>query len=236
MVNDQLDGERLILTTEMLADRVCERFPDSSLAKVGRGLYEIAEETDRTVRWISKPSLGFRIFILTVIAILTIALFGAIAKLKLQDHDLSFVDWVQMSEALLNVVVLIGAAIIFLVSIENRTKRSKVIRSINKLRSIAHVIDMHQLTKDPNVYGLEKHRTKTSPERDLTPFELERYLDYCSEMLSITSKIAFLYIQNFDDPVCVDAVNDLENLCTGLSRKIWQKIIILSKYKSGELS
>jgi hypothetical protein len=29
--------------------------------------------------------------------------------------------------------------------------------------------------------------TASSPERSLTPFQLSRYFDYCSEMLSITS-------------------------------------------------
>jgi hypothetical protein len=39
--------------------------------------------------------------------------------------------------------------------------------------------------------------------------------------------VAFLYVQKFDDPVSVNAVNDLENLTTGLSRKIWQKIMLI---------
>jgi hypothetical protein len=58
---------------------------------------------------------------------------------------------------------------------------------------------------------------------------LIRYLDYCSEMLSLTGKIAALYAQNFRDAVVLSAVNELENLTTGLSRKIWQKIMIVDK-------
>jgi CheY-specific phosphatase CheX len=65
------------------------------------------------------------------------------------------------------------------------------------------------------------------PERILSRFELSRYLDYCSEMLSITGKIAALYIQEFDDDVALSAVNEVENLTTGLSRKIWQKLMIV---------
>ena len=61
----------------------------------------------------------------------------------------------------------------------------------------------------------------------MTPFELGRYLDYCSEMLSLTGKVAALYAQDLDDPVVVEAVNDIEMLATNLSRKIWQKIAIL---------
>ena len=33
----------------------------------------------------------------------------------------------------------------------------------------------------------------------MTPFQLSRYLNYCSEMLSLTGKIAAVYIQRFDD-------------------------------------
>jgi len=36
-----------------------------------------------------------------------------------------------------------------------------------------------------------------------------------------------LYVQDSPDPVVLDAVNDVETLTTGLSSKIWQKIMIL---------
>ena len=63
-------------------------------------------------------------------------------------------------------------------------------------------------------------------------FELSRYLDYCSEALSLTGKVAALYMKGFDDPVALQAVNEVESLTTGLSRKIWQKLTIL--YSMGE--
>jgi hypothetical protein len=61
----------------------------------------------------------------------------------------------------------------------------------------------------------------------MTPFELNRYFDYCNDSLALISKIAALYVQGFQDPVLLDAVDDVEDLTSGLSRKIWQKIIIL---------
>ena len=63
----------------------------------------------------------------------------------------------------------------------------------------------------------------------MTDFELSRYLNYCSEMLSLIGKVAALYVQRFDDPVALSAVNEMEDLTTGLSRKIWQKIMILNQ-------
>ena len=56
-----------------------------------------------------------------------------------------------------------------------------------------------------------------------------RDLDYCSEMLSLTSKVASLYMQNMRYPVIIEAVNEIEDLTTSLSRKIWQKIMILNQ-------
>lgn len=46
-------------------------------------------------------------------------------------------------------------------------------------------------------------------------------------MLSLTGKIAALYVQNYDDPVVLASVTEVEALTTGLSGKIWQKLMIL---------
>ncbi len=64
----------------------------------------------------------------------------------------------------------------------------------------------------------------------MTKYELTRYLDYCSEMQSLTGKLAALYAQNLPDPVIIDAVNDIEELTANFSRKVWQKISILESY------
>ena len=56
---------------------------------------------------------------------------------------------------------------------------------------------------------------------------MARYLDYCSEMLSLTSKVAVLFAQGFPDPIVTEAVSDIERIAAGLSQKIWQKIMIL---------
>ena len=80
---------------------------------------------------------------------------------------------------------------------------------------------MHQLTKDPEWVLARGQETGILPPRQMSRFELSRYLDYCSEMLSLAGKIAALYIQRFDDPVALAAVNEVEALTSGLSRKIW---------------
>jgi hypothetical protein len=88
---------------------------------------------------------------------------------------------------------------------------------------------MHQLTKDPDRVIRSTSDTPSSPERELQGFQLGRYLDYCSEMLSLVSKVAALYAQSFDDHVVLAAVDEVESLTTGLSAKIWLKIMILDR-------
>ncbi len=132
---------------------------------------------------------------------------------------------IQAVDATFNIVILAGATIFFLVSLEERIKRRRALLALDELRSIVHVIDMHQLTKDPLM--LTGPRTAASPERHMTPFELTRYLDYCAEMLSLTAKIAALYAQSNSDAVVVDAVSDLTTLTNNLSSQIWQKIALV---------
>jgi hypothetical protein len=132
-------------------------------------------------------------------------------------------------EAILNIAILAGAGIWFLLNLEARVKRARILADLHELRAIAHVIDMHQLTKDPTrITGdSEGPSTKSSPVRDMSAFELSRYLDYCAEMLSLTGKLAALYTAASRDSVVIHAVNEIEELTTNLSRKIWQKIMIL---------
>ena len=92
---------------------------------------------------------------------------------------------------------------------------------------MAHIVDMHQLTKDPSHQLVNLANTESSPVRLLTREELTRYLDYCTEVLSLNANIGALFAQNVDDPIVLNAVNDLEWLTQGLSAKIWQKIMIL---------
>jgi len=164
-------------------------------------------------------------------AVLIVALLGvlvaAAASLRVPGRIDSLGMLVQVFESAVNDVVFVGVAVWFLATVETRLKRRVALRGIHELRSIAHVVDMHQLTKDPeHVLGLGPS-TAASPKRSMTRFELARYLDYCSELLSLTSKLAALYVQGFDDPHVLAAVNDIQGLTTGLSSKIWQKIVIL---------
>ena len=52
-------------------------------------------------------------------------------------------------DASVSVLIVVGAGIIFLVTLGIRIRRVRALYAIHELRSIAHLIDMHQLNKDP---------------------------------------------------------------------------------------
>src|SRR5262249_52852131 len=187
----------------------------------------IGEDVQQKSSAIAKPNLALRVAICVAVAAGIAGLSVIPFAIKFQMGSAELLSVFQGVEAAANIVVLMGAALFFLISIEVRLKRRRSLRDLHVFRSFAHVIDMHQLTKDPSSTLAGGSQTVSSPERTMSTFELTRYLDYCSEMLSLTSKLAALYAQNLPDPVIIDAVKDIEALTTNLSQQIWQKITIL---------
>jgi hypothetical protein len=223
-----LEPSKVLDTLTVLGRRVEERFPGSGLSRICAALVDLAEETEERCAWIARPNLWLRGGVALVIAAILASLVAAVIALVTEaEVSRGLTDLLQGSEAALNEVALIGAAIFFLVSVETRIKRSRALKSLHDLRALAHVIDMHQLTKDPERLRRRGPDTESSPTHTLSHFELTRYLDYCSEMSSIVGKIAALYASRLQDPVVLDAVNEIEHLTTSLSTKVWQKITIL---------
>ena len=222
----RLDSLKIIETGRALQARVEDRFPGSGLGKLVAELLGVAEETIARTQWIQKPHLPLR----AGAAVLSVAIVALVIAMVVNIPHFQFDDYtnfIQALEASISSVVFIGAAILFLVTWENRIKRHRALKAIHELRAMAHIVDMHQLTKDPESYFGRNPSAASPRRREMTPFELNRYLDYCSESLAVISKIAALYVQGFQDPVLLDAVDDVEALTSGFSRKIWQKISIL---------
>lgn len=227
--NIQLDTERIIQTIEKLEKRVADRFPNSGLRTVCKQFVDVAKRSKVNIEWIVKPNFFIRF---TTYFIILIGVGGLIYSLSFIEFDLNnttLANIVMVTEAIFNDIILLGAAIYFLVSMETRLKRRKALKSLNDLRVLAHVIDMHQLTKDPTMIHVGQSSTPNSPKRGLSKFELQRYLDYCTEASALIAKVAALYAQSLPDEVVVNTTNNIEALCTGLSQKIWQKIVILNQ-------
>lgn len=224
-----LDPEKIVGTVVSLSNRIEERFPNSGLGRVCRQLLAIAHQAKARAVWIATPIVGLRIGAGLLAVIIVAGLVGTFIQLPMPHQKVEFAQSIQLLESGINDVVFIAVAIFFLITLETRIKRHRALKALHELRVIAHIIDMHQLTKDPERMFSSGAQTPSSPRRRaMTPFEMSRYLDYCSEMLSLTGKVAALYIQDFDDAIALASVNEIESLTTGLSRKIWQKLMVLN--------
>lgn len=226
-----LDAALITQTIERLHARIEARFAGSGLGKVCAGLGDVARQTAARARRVHRPYFGLRLVGFTFMALWVIAFLylGLHVNWIGVIHHNDLVSLAQPLESLFNLTLLLGGATWFIFKREEYLKRKRVLRALYELRSIAHVIDMHQLTKDPSVELGAYVSTEVSPDRVLTDFELSRYLDYCTEMLALVAKLAALYASETEDAEILAAVNDMEDLTTSLGRKIWQKIMILGQ-------
>lgn len=227
----QLDEQRILQTLERLRDRIAERFPESGLRQVANELLAVGAEVSDCVDYLRKPNWGLRIAtgaaVIALATLLVLVAYMAVPETPVTTQVGGWKELVPLIESGVNDIVFAGITVFFLLTIETRMKRRRALGVLHQLRSLAHVVDMHQLTKDPERLLSPEPDTSSSPVRTMTPSELGRYLDYCSELLSVTSKLSALLVQYFNDEVVLGAVNEVETLTTGLSGKIWQKIRML---------
>lgn len=221
-----LRADRILATLEKLQARISARFPEAGLARVCEDVLATARFSARDAADLARPHVLWRIAALALLVFGIAAQVAAFRFLNIRAETLTAPELVQGLEAAVNLLILFGGALWFLLTLEERGKRDRALDALHRLRQLAHVIDMHQLTKDPTIV-LDQHKTSASPERTMTQFELTRYLDYCAEMLALIGKLAALYADRVRDSVVIAAVNDIEDLTAGLGRKIWQKITII---------
>lgn len=226
----RLEADKIVATLDRLERRVAERFPSSGLSQVAREVAGVARATDAAARRLRRPFVWLRLGagLAILLGLAAQAMTARFMSFEINGADAFGVF--QGLDALVNLVLLSGGAVWFLLTLEERVKRGRILARLHELRSLAHIIDMHQLTKDPTLMlAPGASTTASSPERHMTEFQLTRYLEYCSEMLSLVGKLAALYAEASRDALVVDAVNDIETLTTNLGRKIWQKITIIKQ-------
>ena len=228
----KLSEAEIVQTLSRLRDRVAERFPESGLSRVTEELLLFAGDASETAAYLQRPNWPVRIGVAIAIAVMGAVLVAAASAVRVSHRVGGIAELAQGLEAAVNDLVFLGVAIYFLVTIEGRMKRRRALGALHQLRSVVHIVDMHQLTKDPERLMSPHADTASSPDRRMSAPELGRYLDYCSELVSLASKIAALLVQHFNDPVVLSAVNEIETLATGLSGKVWQKITLLGRAPS----
>ncbi len=207
--------------------RIEAGFSGSSLSAVCTELLAVSREVESLAAWLSRPLIWAR----TVVAVGIVALLAALVSVLVQIHVKlqvsSIAELLQGIEAGVNNLVFLGLGLFFLLMIEKRVKRARALKSLHTLRSLAHIVDMHQLKKDPERVAGEWLDPAAGPA--LPASELARYLDHCGDMLTLISKLAALHAQKFDDSATLAVVQEVEELAHALVRNIWQKIVIVDR-------
>ena len=114
MSTPELKSERVTRTIEKLRSRIAERLPKSGLSETCAQLYAIARESDEIVEWISRPNYLMRGLIVIFVVAMFAGLVYSVGQLDFETDNMGLGEFVQMSEAALNEVILIGAGIVFL--------------------------------------------------------------------------------------------------------------------------
>ncbi|WP_134765604.1 hypothetical protein [Nocardioides sp. 1609] len=233
---DRLDATRVRETVVRLEQRVAARFTGRGIVRVVGRLGELVAELEGTTPGINRQLRRTRVVSRVLAgAVLLATVVGLAIALRDAggwgggDGIERSTDWLPLIETTINDVVFAAIALWFLYSIPDRLQRGRSLALLHRLRSLAHVVDMHQLTKDPDRFRADYVVTPSSVDPGLTATQMLHYLEYCSEILSLLGKAAALVAEESRDALVLDAVGDVETLTTSLSRKIWQKISMLGR-------
>ena len=227
---ERLEPQPVLETVRRLEDRIAARFPERGLRKVAAELVDLTADVGRdaagiqgrvrAVRMVSR--IGAAIVLAATVVAVVLA-----ANAAVDEGPEQGLDWLFLVESSINDLAYAAIALYFLYSVPERVQRGHTLKLLHRLRSLAHIIDMHQLTKDPERLNPSFQSTAVSPDPGLDRAQLEHYLDYCSELLSLVGKTAALCAEESRDAIVLETVSRIEQLTNGMSRKIWQKISVL---------
>ena len=228
----QLAAEHVGVTVAQLERRIHARFGERGLTKAARDLGRlvalIETEAGQSRERLRRTTLTARaVGVVIVVATVAALVFSLRSAVLVGLADTT--DWVPLIESVVNDLVYAAIALFFLWAVPERLERRSMLRLLHRLRSLAHVIDMHQLSKDPEQVSPTYTATAESVRHGLDADQLHHYLSYCSEMLSLTAKTAALCAEHSADAVVLENVSNVETLTTDLCSKIWQKISLLPR-------
>jgi hypothetical protein len=233
----RLDPDKIIATIDTLEQRITTNLGERGLTRICRELSKVARDAKRRVIRLHQPNWFLRVVPIAMTALLIYLtwlmthnidqLLASIDKeaarefAHLVEALQQFKTKVAVPVALTVPLPLVIGMFVFIWTLESRWKRHRALRYLHELRSIIHVIDMHQLTKDPHHVGDENDPDHVSGNK------LLRYLHYCAELLSMSGKVAALYAESSYDPLVIGTVSDLGQITSNLGNKIWQKLRIV---------
>jgi len=225
-----INPTKLVLTISKMAERVEEHFPGSGLSSLASEITEVAEGTVARVAEIKKPriALRFTVGVMVILALASPLICSFLLSFREEVTNLG--EFLQATDAGLHMLLLLAGGIVFLIGMENRMRRNQALEALAEFRSLAHLVDLHQINKDPGLDGSPAPENDTRTVR--SDHELAFYLDYSGDLLSIVGKLSAYYAQNLQDRVILDAVTEIETLTSTLSNKLWLKILVLREMMS----
>lgn len=222
----QLDARKIVETVGELRLRIGHRFPDTSLVRIAGEVESFAAQAAQRAAWCAAPQWGIRLLVLGVTAVGLFLLLRLSMGLRLTPgpelHEVP--QLLELAYTAANDLALVAVALIFIWGWETRIKRARAVAALHELRALAHIIDMHQLTKYPESLLREPAE---AGQRTMTREALHHYLQYCSDLLALLGKVAALFAQTSSDAAVLAAVSELENLTAVLEHRIWQKITLI---------
>ena len=128
---EALDPEHILATIDRLKLRIEERFQERGIAQICGRLREIASRSQATAEWTTQPILWVRFLTAALVLLIVCGLLVTVTGLNPTQKPLTIVEFVQALEAGINDVVLIGAGIFFLVTLEIRIKRKRALSAVH---------------------------------------------------------------------------------------------------------
>src|SRR5207249_7120973 len=121
----------------------------SGLSQVSAELVLLADEAFECVAYIRRPNWPIRAAVGAAIMVMISVLALGALSIQLPGRVDRLSELVQLLEAAINDTIFLAVAVYFLVTLEARVKRRHALRSLHQLRSVVHIVELHQLTKDP---------------------------------------------------------------------------------------
>lgn len=229
----RLEAHYIAHAAAKLEGRIRARLPGRRLADVAHRLSEqvpdIHERFSTSFVRYRRARLLSRAASIAIVVATVVALGFALKDPAVNGVDDSS-DLVGLVESIISDLVYASIAVFFLWALPERRERRTLLLLLHELRSLAHVVDMHQLDKDPEQARADYVPTAKSPTNRMSAEELHHYFDYCSELVSLIAKAAALCAEHSSDSVVLQTVSDLETLAAQMSQKIWQKISLLPEH------
>ena len=208
----ELNSEKIITTSRELRDWVGREFKDAHLAKVAAEVHSFAKEAVAKAKRIRRPYWVMRLATFALIAAFLGGIVYQVVTHKPEEVHKFVLAYKGESIYVIGIVILVF-------TLETRWKRRRAVEAISEIRAVAHIVDMHQLAKDQ---VMETFRENNQQDK------IVEYLHACTCLLALLSKVAELYIEHFPDDVATSSVNDFEMIVTGMSSRIWMKILSMT--------